>query len=119
MDDAVDLELHSLIKCVPKIITSNHLDVSAEKIDSFMAEEAQNLSLEELASKVNLELDVAANLAKRRLALTAKVKESNPYVADDIWGAIAMQTNIELGDRTDKFRNIVENKKKALALLET
>ena len=68
--------------------------------------------------KVNLELDQAANLAKRRICLIEKVREQHPAEADDIWGTIAMQTNIELGHRTQQFQAIVEGKKKALALIE-
>lgn len=40
LDDIVDAELHSLIKCVPKIIASNHLDVSSADLSSFIMEEA-------------------------------------------------------------------------------
>ena len=46
LDDAVDAELHSLIKCVPKIIAENHLDVRPEDIDSFIREETSSNSLE-------------------------------------------------------------------------
>ena len=43
----------------------------------------------------------------------------HPEIADDVWGAIASQTNLELGSRLDQFSQIVETKKKALAILET
>lgn len=47
------------------------------------------------------------------------MKAAHPEVADDIWGAVASQTNLELGGRLEKFRTIVETKKKALSSIET
>ena len=46
LDDVVDGELHSLIKCVPKIIASNHLDVSSADLNAFIMEEAQACTIE-------------------------------------------------------------------------
>ena len=40
LDDLIDSELHSLIKCVPKIIANNHLaEIRPADIDSFLREE--------------------------------------------------------------------------------
>ena len=36
LDDVVDAELHGLIKCVPKIIASNHLNIREEELDTFI-----------------------------------------------------------------------------------
>ena len=46
LDDAVDAELHSLIKCVPKIIAGNQLTISSAEVDAFIAEETASCSLE-------------------------------------------------------------------------
>ena len=72
-----------------------------------------------MSERINSELDLAGNLAKRRINVVSKIKDLHPEIADDIWGAVASQTNLELGDRISQFRNIVETKKKALCFLET
>ena len=67
LDDAVDVELHYLIKCIPKIIANNHLDAAnPAQIDQFLEEDAKGQIVEQLFSKVGFELELASNLAKRR-----------------------------------------------------
>lgn len=46
LDDAVDAELHSLIKCVPNIIAGNHLTIPGSEVDTFIADETASCSLE-------------------------------------------------------------------------
>ena len=87
-----------MIKSVPKIIAANQLNVTEREIATFMQDEAQG-SLEELHSRVQHELDLLDNLAKRRLAVYAQVKDLHPEIADDVWGSVASQMNVELGDR--------------------
>ena len=49
LDDLVDAELHSLVKCVPKIIAGNHLDIQPSDIDEFVQNEASTYTLEQLS----------------------------------------------------------------------
>lgn len=56
-------------------------------------------SLEELHSRVQCELDLADNLAKRRLSVYAQIQQLHPEIAEDVWGSVASQMNVELGDR--------------------
>ena len=46
LDDLVDAELHSLVKCVPKIIAGNHLDIQPSDIDAFIQDEVSTYTLE-------------------------------------------------------------------------
>ena len=116
----MDAELHSLVKSIPKIIASNSMQVSGTEIADFVQQEAgPGVSLEQLSSKVEHELNLAESLAQRRLSVHAKVQERHPAIADDVWGCIATQTNIDLGDRVAQFQHLVNTKKKALVHLET
>ena len=87
LDEIIDEELHALIKCVPSIITSNHLRIDASQIQDFINQEASNLTNEQLASKVDNEIELASNLASRRLKIVEKIKEQHPEV--DVWSIVA------------------------------
>ena len=59
-------------------------------------------------------------MSSRRIKAVKKVKELHSEVADDIWAAVsAGHTNLDLGNRVDDFKVLIETKKKALAAIET
>ena len=72
-----------------------------------------------MASQIDNELELAANLAKRRMNVVNQIKTLHPEIADDVWMAVSSQTNLELGDRINQFKHVIETKKKALQLVET
>jgi len=48
--------------------------------------------------RVQHELDLQENLAMRRLKVVRKIQEAHPEIADDVWGALASQMNVQVGE---------------------
>ena len=83
LDEATDSELHSLIRSVPLILLSQYTPETYEDFlgtlgpDQIEAE-TEDLSLEQLSTKIDSEFELQNQLVKRRLKAVRKAQELHP-----------------------------------------